>query len=184
MKLTPAQPGHVVGASFGLVFILVNSAKLGSPGRAIVSAVAVAAALLVLVSFVQVLRAGGPRKPAKQSARGYFVIVAVEVVLLFGGLAVLNQIEQTAAVAWIALVVGLHFVAFAYWWIRGNREMLAIGVLMTVLGVAGLVIAFGQQDRPLVGLVAGVGSGVVLLGNAALATLGVFGSERPVEALQ
>ncbi|MEV6283188.1 hypothetical protein [Kribbella sp. NPDC051770] len=184
MKLTPAQPGHVVGASFGLVFILANSAKLGSPGRAIVGAVAIAAALLVLVAFVQLLRAGGPRKPQQQSGRGYFAIVAAEVVLLFGGLAVLNRVEPTAAVGWVALVVGLHFMAFAYWWMRGNREMLAIGVLMSVLGVIGLVIAFAQQDRPLVGLVAGVGSGVVLLGNAVLASLGVVGSEQRAAALQ
>jgi hypothetical protein len=98
------------------------------------------------------------------------VIVAIEVVALFGGLAVVNKVEPSATTPWIALVVGLHFVAFSIWWLRGQREMLAIGLLMVALAVVGGILAFTQDDRPLVALISGFGSGLVLLGSAVRST--------------
>ena len=160
----------MVGASFGLVFVILNTERLGSAGRLIAIAVAVLAMALVLASFVRTLRQGKPERPENQSARGYLVIVAVEVVALFGGLAVVNKVEPSATTPWIALVVGLHFVAFSIWWLRGQREMLAIGLLMVALAVDGGILAFTQDDRPLVALISGFGSGLVLLGSAVRST--------------
>ncbi|MFC0628841.1 hypothetical protein [Kribbella deserti] len=177
MKLIPAQPGHLVGAAFGFVFVLLNSTGLGSPGRTIAIVLAALLAAVVLFAFI---RGGKPARPENQSTQGYFVIVAIEVVFLFGGLRVINDVEPAAAAAWIALVVGMHFVAFSVWWLRGNREMFVIGVLMTVLAVIGLVIAFTQHDESLVDLIAGFGSGVVLLGSAALYVFGGTKSREKV----
>jgi len=162
------QPGHVVGASFGLVFVILNTGRLGTPGRPIAIALAVVAMAVVLASFVRTLRQGKPERPENQSARGYVVIVGIEVVALFGGLAVVNQVEPAAVTSWIALVVGLHFVAFSIWWLRGQREMLVIGLLMVALALAGGAVALIQNDRPLVALISGFGSGVVLLGSSVL----------------
>ncbi len=160
------QPGHVIGASFGLVFVILNTTRLGSPGRPIAIALAAIAMAIVIASFVRTLRQGKPERPQNQSARGYVAIVAIEVVALFGGLALINRLQPSAATAWIALVVGLHFVAFSIWWLRGQREMLVIGLLMVALAVIGGVVALTQDDRPLVALISGFGSGVVLLGSS------------------
>ncbi|MEU4390251.1 hypothetical protein [Kribbella sp. NPDC023855] len=176
------QPGHVVGASFGLVFVILNTQRLGTPGRPIAVALAVVAMAIVLASFVRTLRQGKPERPENQSARGYFVIVALEVVALFGGLAVINKVEPSAVTPWIALVVGLHFVAFSIWWLRGQREMLAIGLLMVALAVVGGVLVLTQDDRSLVALVSGFGSGVVLLGSSVLSVFRTQPDQRATSA--
>ena len=97
---------------------------------------------------------------------------------LFGGLAVLTRIEPAAALGWIALVVGLHFIPLSRLWPEGRRQILSIGVVMTALGLVGLALAFATHEQSLVALVSGVGSGAVLLGSSltsALRTWGILG---------
>ncbi|MFF2277848.1 hypothetical protein [Agromyces sp. NPDC058126] len=169
-------PGHLIGASFGAVFVSVNSGLLGQPLQLIATVLAVLAATVVLAGFVATVRRG-QRPPERDRARShlaFWVIVAIEAVLLFGGLAVLNRVEPAANVAWIALVVGLHFLAFARWWVRGQRELIVIGAVMTALGVVGMVLAVTTHDAPLVQLIAGVGSGLVLLGTSTATALRVL----------
>ncbi|MFF2273481.1 hypothetical protein ACFVTX_14475 [Agromyces sp. NPDC058136] len=161
-------PGHVIGASFGVVFVIANTALLGQPAQLVIGALGVVAAVVVVAGFIATIRRGG-RPPAQDLARShvaFWVIVAIEAALLFGGLAVLNRIEPAANVGWIALIVGLHFLAFALWWVRGQRELLVVGAVMASLGAIGLVIAFTTHDAALVQLVAGFGSGLVLLGTS------------------
>jgi len=178
----PTYVGHVVGASFGLVFVIVNSSPMGTALRGIVCALAGAAFAVVLAAFVRTV--GAERRSEARGRpvgfdRRYWLIVAVEVVALFGGLAVLTRIEPAAALGWIALVVGVHFIPLSRLWPEGRRQILAIGVAMTVLGLAGLVLAFTTQDQPLVALVSGVGSGTVLLGTALTSALRTWGILSP-----
>ncbi|MFB6612322.1 hypothetical protein ACFCVO_18515 [Agromyces sp. NPDC056379] len=163
--------GHLIGASFGAVFVIRNSGLLGQPGQLIASVLAVLAAVVILVGFISTIRRG-QRPPAQdlpRSRAAFWVIVVIEAVLLFGGLALLNRVEPAANVGWIALVVGVHFLAFTLWWIPGQRELLVIGAVMVPLGIVGLVIAVTTHDAVLVEFVSGFGSGIVLLG-ASLAT--------------
>jgi hypothetical protein len=95
---------------------------------------------------------------------------------------VINKVEPSAVTPWIALVVGLHFVAFSIWWLRGQREMLAIGLLMVALGVVGGVLALTQDDRSLVALISGFGSGVVLLGSSVLSVFRTQPDQRATSA--
>src|SRR5690606_14266526 len=83
---------------------------------------------------------------------------------LFGGLAVIRSVQPAAALGWIALIVGLHFIPMAWLWPTGRAELLAIGITMAVLGVIGLGLAFVDGDGPLVALVFGGGAGGILLG--------------------
>lgn len=92
------------------------------------------------------------------------MVVALEALALFGGLAVLRPIEPAAALGWIALVVGVHFLPLAGLWPEGRTQLLWIASLMSALGVLGLVLAFTVHDAVLVAVVSGVGSGLVLLG--------------------
>lgn len=163
--ITPTYIGHVIGASFGLVFVLVNSAPFPDAVRVVVCILAVAAFLVIVAGFVATLRATG--REAAGSVVGftgrYWIIVGVEAVLLFGGLAIVRLIEPAAALGWIALVVGAHFFPLSRLWAPGRAQLMSIAIVMTSLGVVGLILAFTTHNTDAVALVSGVGSGVVLL---------------------
>src|SRR5690606_3831409 len=93
----------------------------------------------------------------------YLIVVGVEVVVLFGGLAILRPIEPSVTLGWIVLVVGLHFLPFARLWYRCRTQLLVMGAALRVLGGIGLVLACTARDELLVDLVAAVGSGIALL---------------------
>ncbi|MEU0477598.1 hypothetical protein ABZ260_00205 [Streptosporangium sp. NPDC006013] len=161
--------GLLVGAIFGAVFVVVNAQ---SPLNAVtVNFLRVAACLgaagVVAMWFATARKekpAAGPRR--NMFGRGYLIVVAAEAVLLFGGLRVLaawGRPEQTN-VAWVAFVVGVHFIALAPVW--KDRGIAVPGVVLTLLGVAGLVLA-STAAVAWVPFVSGVLSGLVLLTGAA-----------------
>ncbi|WP_129294207.1 hypothetical protein [Streptomyces lydicus] len=166
--------GVFIGAFFGTVFVVANAHAPLYPALGIalrVLAVLTFAGLLTLA-----LRAGrlsrpadGAESPRADWFRGRFAfVVGAEAVLLIGGNLALRAAgapEQTA-VAWTALIVGLHFVALSAVWKR--RSIAVPGLALTALGVTGLVMA----ATPAVGwvpFVSGVLSGVALLGGCAYA---------------
>lgn len=158
--------GSLIAIVFGLVFVVVNSGEQAAPWPLVVrvAGVVVAVALVMLL-----LRRGKPEGGAGTTFfdRGRFRwIVFAEVVALFAGLYVINGVlgHGEAGVAWIALVVGVHFVAMG----RAFRltRFRALGGTMTVLGLAGFALAFANAGAAAIGLVAGVLSGVALFAVA------------------
>ncbi|GAB3438495.1 hypothetical protein GCM10027570_01600 [Streptomonospora sediminis] len=116
----------------------------------------------------------GDHRPGRRPAmynRKYAAVVAAEAVLLFGGFAVLRALEAPtqANVAWIAFIVGLHFIALA--WVWQERSIAVPGIALTVLGAAGCVLAAVSMAE-LVPIVSGVASGAVLLGCGVGVTAG------------
>ena len=154
----------VIGVVFGLVFVLANRAPLGEPGAsvALVVGVLLAAADLALLAVY----ARGPRAPAgapslARDDRRYLVIVAAEVVALFGGLLVINAVlgRGELAVAWVALVVGVHFLALG----AGRAlPIVVLGAVLTVLGLLGGLLGLTTGSAAAVAGVAGIGSAVTL----------------------
>ena len=156
--------GALIGAAFGAVFVLVNS---GPPLPAALGWVLRALAVLALAAVVVLgLRAGGRPTLEGRPVFGpsYRVIVIGEVVLLVAGFFVLTLLEAPveANVAWIATIVGLHFVALAWAW--KTRSILVVGAVLTVLGVVGLALLGSAAEW--VPFVSGVLSGVTLLGGS------------------
>jgi hypothetical protein len=86
------------------------------------------------------------------------------VTAIVAGLAVLNRVFDApeAGVAWIAFVVGVHFIALARVWRAPHITW--PGVALAVLGLAGLVMAALGASDVAIATVSGVGSGIVLLG--------------------
>lgn len=161
------QVGDLIGASFGVVFIVINVSPMPPAWR--VGAIAVAAALALVITYAfsatqRAVRTGAVRPDRTRFNRLFLVIVVLEAIALFGGLAIVRQLEPAAVLGWIALVVGVHFLALAQWWIRDNAPILLIGVGMTILGLVGLWVGLASQQADAVMLVSGVGSGLVLLG--------------------
>ena len=86
--MTSTYVGHVIGASFGLVFVLVNSAPFPSAVRVAACVLAVVAFGVVVAGFVTTLRTTGREdsRPVAGFTGRYWIIVGVETLLLFGGL--------------------------------------------------------------------------------------------------
>ncbi|WP_406314501.1 hypothetical protein OHA77_39585 [Streptosporangium sp. NBC_01639] len=118
------------------------------------------------------------RGTRKMFGRGYWLVVVAEVVLLFGGIAVLRawDLPEQTNVAWIAVVVGVHFIVLAPIW--KQISILVPGVILTLLGVAGLVMA-ETSAVAWVPIVSGVLSGVTLL--VACVTSAWFGMSRAAQ---
>lgn len=161
--------GLLIGAVFGAVFVVVNAGDpLNTVTATLLRVVACVAAASVMVMWFRTAR---KERTAPQEARGnmfsraYLAIVAAEAVLLFGGLRVLAALghPEQANVAWVAFVVGVHFIALAPVW--KDRSIAVPGVVLTALGVAGLVLA-ATAAVAWVPFVSGVLSGVVLLGGS------------------
>ena len=179
--------GHVIGGSFGMAFIIANSAPMPIVIRVIFVAGAVAIMALTLIAFGRAAAdrsLAQPTRTGERFNRQYWVIVAIEVVALFGGMAALNQWQPTAIVGWIALVVGLHFFWLARLWSSGAREISLVALGLTVLGAAGLTIAFTTHSLDAVALISGVGSGVVLLASSLTGAVNSLSGARTPQSPQ
>ncbi len=163
--------GLLVGAVFGMLFVAINATE---PLPSVVGTLLRVAAILALMFVIYVYlvvgkltRNGAASPGGPMFGRAYLVIVAVEAVLLFGGLPVLGAlgVPEQVNVAWIAFVVGAHFIALAPVW--KAPSMLVPGVVPAVLGIAGFVMA-ATSAIAWVPFVSGVLSGVTLLGASAV----------------
>ncbi|GAA1007121.1 hypothetical protein [Nocardiopsis tropica] len=155
----------LIGTGFGLAFVLANTGPPLSPTVALaLRVVAVAAVVAVLALVVAIGRRPaadpGPDGPRMRFDAFFGAVLAVEAVALFGGILALRALDapMQANVAWIALVVGLHFFPLARRW--RARSLVFTAVYMSVLGLAGLAMVFAGYPgwAPLVsGAVTGAG---------------------------
>jgi hypothetical protein len=163
--------GILIGAVFGTIFVIVNAhsplnATIGTLLRGI-AVLGLGSVIGMWVLAVRRAKTGGVR-PARipgavnMFSPRYLLVVAAEVVLLFGGIALLRALDrpEETNVAWVAFVVGIHFVALAPVW--RQRGILVPGVVLTLFGVAGLVLA-ATSAVEWVPFASGVLSGAVLL---------------------
>ncbi|WP_203885918.1 hypothetical protein [Planotetraspora kaengkrachanensis] len=155
-----------------MIFVLINAADpLNAVAGGVLRVLAVLGLIGVVVMWflgvrrvktgrVRPVEGSGPA--ASMFTRGYWLVVVAEAVLLYGGLQVFRVLEwpEQANVAWIALVVGVHFIVLAPVW---KQWSIAVpGVVLTLLGVVGLVMT-ATSAVAWVPFVSGVLSGVFLL---------------------
>ncbi|MER6948707.1 hypothetical protein ABT294_32270 [Nonomuraea sp. NPDC000554] len=150
----------------------------------IVAALALASVIAMWFQAIRRARATGvePALPgqaqgAAMFGRGFAVVVVVEAVALFGGIALMRawQVPEQANVAWIAFVVGVHFVALAPVW--KSRSIALPGAVLTVLGVVGFVMA-ATSALDWVPFVSGVLSGVTLLAGCVTSSWNGLASQQ------
>jgi hypothetical protein len=96
------------------------------------------------------------QSPACAPAAGEVVAIAVGLALLHGPLH-----APQAAVAWIALVVGAHFIGLAVVWKQSFFHWLNASILLC--GAIGLVLAVATSPQAAIDTVAGVLPGALLL---------------------
>ena len=186
--------GSLVAIMFGTVFVMVNSAGLRAPAPLVIRltgllvVAALVGGLVLLARTVPVSPvspvSSGPTSPEPVSppfGRRYWCVVGVEAVALFGGVAVVTRVlhRPELSVAWVAVVVGLHFFGLAALW--AMRHFSRLGAVVTVLGLSGFVVHALGGGPALVRLVAGVGSGAALYGAVGVALWGAL-RHRPAVA--
>jgi hypothetical protein len=153
--------GSLIGGIFGLIYVEANVGQLSRPWPAVLQ-IAAGVAFAGLVALLA--RARVTRLPAGGGfGGGFWLVVVGEAVAIVAGAAVLNGPAglARAVVAWVSVVVGLHFVALAAVWRLPLLRYL--GVAITLCGAAGLTAAFAGAPTAVVGLTGGVLPGVLLL---------------------
>ena len=157
--------GSLIGGIFGLIYVEVNAGSLPGHWAAAlrITAGAVFAGLAALLAL-----AAGPRPPAGPAARsgfgkGYWLVVAGEAAAIPVGAALISGPGglQNAAVAWVSVVVGVHFVVLAAIWRLPLFGYL--GVAMALCGIAGLSAAAACASVAVVAGTGGVLPGALLL---------------------
>lgn len=174
-----AKTGALIGAVGGLVFVLVNAGSAGGPWPTILRVLGVA---LFGVAVVLVLRQ--PPLPLEQhrtraQMRAYLAIVLAEVLAIPIGASLLTNVFglDNAALPWVLIVLGVHFVGFER--VFPHAGFQALGVVLTVVGVVTLVLAIAGADDDLVIVCSGVVAGFVLLAWALGGVARGLGSRTP-----
>lgn len=163
-----ARTARLVGACFGLVFVLVNASAVATPWSWVLRALGVAGAVVVL------LRLRSPAsatvlQPRPAAIRVYWTSVLVEAVALVAGTRLLAAAGHGQyGIAWVAFVVGVHFLPFV--WAFRLPAFLPLGVALMTLAAAGAALGLLGAGEAWVAAVAGVGSGLALLVFAAAPT--------------
>jgi hypothetical protein len=160
--------GALVGGSFGLLYVLVNSGALGAPVGPVLQLAGVLAFVALLVLTFRNRGNGPGGRPHVD--RLYWLVVLGEVVAIVLGSQVLNALGLPP-LPWVTVVVGLHLVPLARMW---RAPVLGwAGAVLAVLGAAGLVAAVTGASAAAVALLAGVLPGVFMLGGL------LWGAARP-----
>lgn len=163
--------GSFIGALFGLVYVVVNSGPLPAAAQWPLRALGVLG-FVGAVSAVLSRRGRSPSHPdssapqARVFSRSYWLVVLAEAVALFGGVRVLSGplALPEAGVAWVSLVVGVHFFALAL--VFGQRFFHLLGAVIATCGAVGFGLVLAGAREASVSLVGGVLPGVTLLAFA------------------
>lgn len=157
--------GSLIGGIFGLIYVEVNAGSLPGPwGTALRIAAGMAGAGLAVLLALSL----GARPPERPGDRGgfrgsYWLVVAGEAAAIPAGAALLNGPAglPRAVVAWVSVVVGVHFLILARIWRLPLFRLLGAGI--AVCGAAGLIAAAAGAAPAVAAGIGGVLPGVLLL---------------------
>lgn len=173
--------GSLIGASFGMVYVFVNSGSLPTPVRWVAWLLAAGAFVAVVIAAVGLARrtpAVEDREVGRGFPKSYWLVVAIEAVALIGGAQLLSGPLDLpeAGVAWVSVVVGVHFIPLAV--IFRQPFFHWLGAAIAGCGAVGIVLALLGSGALPIDLVAGIVPGALLL---AFGWWGVHRSPEPVE---
>ena len=168
----------MIGGAFGLIFVVANAnTPLGPTAAVVFRILGVAGFILLLIARRRAVEADRSHLEERSNhgsnliRRRYWQVVAAEAALLAIGFIAIWAIGAPSQtyLAWTALIVGLHFIAFCLtdvW--RGGIVIPA--ALLTLYGTVGLALA-ATAHASWVTLVSGVFSGFTLLVGSIVATV-------------
>jgi hypothetical protein len=163
-----ARIGALVGAVGGVLFLLLNAWPLGEPWAPLVQVIGVAWFLLVVWAVMRVPDDPDAVKPDARQMQAFWIVVALEVVLIIGGtqLAIHVLMTPSASVPWVATVLGVHWLVFRM--VFREDVFLWLGWFTLTCGVVGLLVALtgvaGTDALGATAIASGLLVGVIMLG--------------------
>lgn len=145
MRHHAARTGSLVGAVFGLVFVLVNAPSLPAATVWTVLGVVAFVAVVVLAARSTV----EAPEPSRGALRVYGVCVVGEVLAIVVGARLLTATDHADLVLpWVVVVVGVHFGPFARAFGVPVFTWLAVALVVTGLAAAaGVLSGWAEADR-------------------------------------
>ncbi len=157
-----ALRGAAVAGAFGLAWTQWGASGLPTTSSTSVRVIGIVVGVAIIARSLRYRRRAPAPSQSMFRSRAYQVTVLGEAVaLLVGIVALAASGEPRYIVAWVAAVVGLHFIALA----RFGDLPYALGTEVLAAGVAGAVAGF-----------AGAGTGTIEAISALLAAAGLFGA--------
>jgi hypothetical protein len=187
-----AEIGALIGAGFGLLFLIINTTQFSTLGRTLVLALGILTFAGIVIFAVRGLaqRRGSntgavradadsdtaihPDTPSRREppfGRAYWIIVCIEAVALFAGTRMLASLgHPELGVAWVSVVVGTHFYALGR--VFGLDRFHVLATVVTLCGIGGFIAYFAAAPA-FIPVISGVISGFVLLAFAMWALMPV-----------
>lgn len=153
--------GSLIGATAGLVFVLVNA---GAVPASILWRIAAAVTFVAIIWFV-VLQ--GPQAeqvpPSREAMRAYGISVVAMVVAIPVGARILSNVldKPNAVLVWVVFVVGAHFLPFAHAFHLPVFRWLSLSASLVVVSIIGAVPTLATNSATAAGWT-GVAAGFVL----------------------
>lgn len=166
----------MISAAFAIAWAMWGASGLPSTAGALIRIAAVVVGI-ALIARAAVLRRGRSRPDLEGSifaAPAYRWIVAVEILALFGGGAILGATGKSAyTIAWFAFIVGVHFLWFgrAFW-----TGFYPIGLILIAGAIAGMITGLAGGSAAHIRGVTGLTAAADLFGASAWT---VLRSDRP-----
>ena len=158
--------GAIIEGAFGIGWIEWGTANLTAKAWIAVRVVAAIIGLVIIARSVRLRRAySGPEEPSMFASRGYRLVVAAEVgALVVGSVVLIVSGQAEYQIAWVAFVVGVHFVGFGKLF---AARYYVLGGALVVAALAGVVIGLTGGGIALTEAVTGFAAGVSMFLAAA-----------------
>lgn len=151
---------RLIGAVFGVVFVVVNAGAAAGPWPWVIRALGVAGFAGVLL---RIGRAGEARiEPRREAIAVYWASVVIEIAAIVVGSRLLSTHGHGEyGVALVAFVVGVHFLPFS--WAFRQRGFASRGLTLMALAAIGAALGLLGAGDVAIAMVAGVASGLALM---------------------
>lgn len=143
LAVDPRRWGSVIGLIGGLIFISYSGA-LGSTLSTTAWVIGISLfGTALFAHYVRPVSLGTFERPRPTALAIYGACVVAELALINVGTRVLTSADREALLpAMIAVVVGLHFIPFA--WAFGERMFYWLGGSVAIIGAAGLMLGWAN----------------------------------------
>jgi hypothetical protein len=181
--------GAIIAAAFGIAWALWGASGLPAAAQGAVRAVGIVAGVIIIGRAVRLRRTAPAPATSIFQSRQYRLVVAAEAATIaagLAGLAVAGSSEYIAA--WVAIVVGLHFLAFGRFI---SAFYYPLGAIVTAGGFAAIAVGAAGGSAGAVEATAGLTAAASLLTASAVRVFHVPGRSaaratadrpRPVDA--
>ena len=179
----------IITAAFGIVWAVWGASGLPAAARGPVVAAGIVAGVIIISRAVRLRRTAPAPATSMFRSRQYRLVVAAEVVAIAAGLASLAVAGASEyIVAWVAIVVGVHFLAFGRFI---SAFYYPLGALVTAGGIAGIAVGVAGGSAGAVEATAGLTAAASLLSGSAVRVFrvsgraagpGAVGRPEPVDA--